>query len=325
MNTLTVNGDNALTIHGALGASITSLVDATNTVSSLTVTGNGLSIATISDTALTSIDAHAATGVTLGSLSSALTENSLSVTLGSGSAVYANGAGDSFTLGHGGSNTVDAYGANDSFVLGDVNADGSANGAGNNTVYAYGAGDTVTVNDSSLSMVVATGAGDTISLAADAHASVTVGSNAVISLGAGAEASITVTGDVTGGSSANFAFTTISGYNAGNDTITFGNATAEYSVGGSFGASQVNVAGATSLANALDLAASQGGKVAAHSGSLDWFQYQGNTYVVEAVNNTNAPAAHTALGANDAVVKLTGLVDLTHATFSSGVLHVAAP
>jgi hypothetical protein len=147
----------------------------------------------------------------------------------------------------------------------------------------------------------------------------------VINLGTGATAGITVTGDVTGGTSANFAFTTISGFNLANDSITFGNVANESFVGLSGGAAQVNVAGATSLAGALDLAASQVGTVAVHSGSLDWFEYQGNTYVVEAVNNTGTAAAHTALGANDTVVKLTGLVDLTHAHISSGELSHFAP
>jgi hypothetical protein len=60
---------------------------------------------------------------------------------------------------------------------------------------------------------------------------------------------------------------------------------------------------------------------------VEWFQYQGNTYVVEAVNNatSGSGATHTALGANDAVVKLTGLVDLSHAAIDSHQLHVFLP
>jgi hypothetical protein len=96
----------------------------------------------------------------------------------------------------------------------------------------------------------------------------------------------------------------------------------------------VNEASATSLAMALNIAASQalsinslfdsGADVTiAHQntaaavlelnaghGVLDWFQYAGNTYIVEAVNSTNAAAAHAGLASNDIVVELTGLVNV---------------
>lgn len=325
LKTLTVNGDNALTIHadGISSSTISSLVDATNTVASISITGgDGLAIGKISDTALTSIDASHSSDVHLGSDMSALTQNSLSVGLGSDSSVYANGASNSFTLGHGGNDTVVSFGVNDTFVLGDLRTDGSANGDGGNNVTAHGANNTFTINDSGSSTITADGANDTFTLADDAHASLTVGSNATITLGHDASAQITVTGDVTGGTSANFASTTISGFNfAQNDTITFNNVTNE-SLGG-----QVNVATATSLANALDLAASQAGHLGASTGVVEWFQYQGNTYVVEAVNNatSGSGATHTALGANDAVVKLTGLVDLSHAAVDGHQFHVSLP
>jgi hypothetical protein len=316
LKTLTVNGDNALTIHAdAIGGStIGSLVDATNTVASISITGtDGLTITNISDTALTSIDASHASNVQLGSAMSALTENNLSVELGGDSSVYANGAGNSFTLGHDGNDAVVSYGVNDTFVLGDVHADGSANGDGGSNVTAHGANNTFTINDHSSSTILADGANDTFTLAANAHADLTVGSNATITLGENAGASINVAGDVTGGTSTSFAFTTINGF-GNNDTIRFDDAATMRGGDGLFATSQVNVATATSLANAFDLAVSQAGQVAAHTGTVDWFQYGGNTYVVEAVNNTNAAAAHTALGANDVVVKLTGLVDLSHVT-----------
>ena len=93
------------------------------------------------------------------------------------------------------------------------------------------------------------------------------------------------------------------------------------------------MAGATSLANALDIAASaslqfdslpgggghttvQNGQIqlgtaaASKVGLLDWFQFQGNTYIVEALNTGAAPAAHAALGTGDVVVELAGLVNI---------------
>jgi hypothetical protein len=85
------------------------------------------------------------------------------------------------------------------------------------------------------------------------------------------------------------------------------------------------------LANALDIAANQaevldqqfgGGTHTTVSGGVlqldhntalaDWFQFQGNTYVVEAQNTTASNAAHAALGTEDVVIKLTGLVDINH-------------
>jgi hypothetical protein len=82
------------------------------------------------------------------------------------------------------------------------------------------------------------------------------------------------------------------------------------------GTSAVNVTSATSLANAFDLAAaaaatSQGGTIAANTGVLDWFQYNNNTYVLEAINNTASPAAHSALAAPDEIVTIVGLVNLS--------------
>jgi hypothetical protein len=81
---------------------------------------------------------------------------------------------------------------------------------------------------------------------------------------------------------------------------------------------------ATSLANALDIAAAQavvlsetnfsigvtGSDIDGKTGIVDWFQYGGNTYIVEANNNTATPAPHTALGTHDAVIELIGLVTL---------------
>jgi len=93
----------------------------------------------------------------------------------------------------------------------------------------------------------------------------------------------------------------------------------------------VNVATATSLGNAIDIAANQAAvldqqfnsaanssvvngvlELNAKTGLADWFQYGGNTYIVEAVNTGAAPAAHAALGVHDEVIKLTGLVDANH-------------
>ena len=59
--------------------------------------------------------------------------------------------------------------------------------------------------------------------------------------------------------------------------------------------------------------------IAAHTGVVDWFQFGGNTYIVEAVNNGITASTHTALAAGDQIIKIAGLVDL------SGSLGFTAP
>ena len=98
--------------------------------------------------------------------------------------------------------------------------------------------------------------------------------------------------------------------------------------------SQVNVASATSLTEALNMAANytllvqdQGSAVttadlAANTGEITWFQYGGDTYVVAMVNDTTVAVQQTALDANDIVVKLVGLHDLTGANFNAGGEHL---
>jgi hypothetical protein len=99
--------------------------------------------------------------------------------------------------------------------------------------------------------------------------------------------------------------------------------------------SQVNVAAATTLAQALDIAAGQvinldqqfsagahslmTGAAASYVAQLsgqttlaDWFQFQGNTYIVEANNSGTQATPHAALGAGDVIVELTGIVNVAH-------------
>ncbi|MGH7227430.1 MAG: penicillin-binding transpeptidase domain-containing protein, partial [Gemmataceae bacterium] len=130
---------------------------------------------------------------------------------------------------------------------------------------------------------------------------------------------LVITGDLTGAttsggtSTTGIAMTTLGNVvDASGDKIIFNNATTEVLAR----TNALNVSSATSLAHALDLAASDaalsqsGDKIAAHTGVVDWFQYSGDTYVVEAINSTGASASHTALAATDAVVQIVGVVNL---------------
>lgn len=78
---------------------------------------------------------------------------------------------------------------------------------------------------------------------------------------------------------------------------------------------KVDVSGASDFAGALALAVGAG----AAGGTVDYFVYAGNTYVVDvtAANATNA------LATTDVVVKLSGVVDLSHSGIVAGVLTVA--
>ena len=348
LDTLTVTGDNALVIHANAsgGQAITSLVDATNTVTTITADGaTDLFIGSISDTALTTFDASALTGI----LTLDATQNGLTIkgALG-GDMIYASGTGDTITIGDAthsinGDALILAGGANDTITL---THEASCDIYG---ILATGNGDVISV-DAGINYIggsgtyptltSALGTGDTINLASGGTDTVWVGSNSTVNIGSAhtaltGSADILVTGDVTGtGSAGNYALTVINinGANLPNACgaleLTFNNVSAESFAGGSAAASQVNVASATSLANALDIAATQAAildsqhsaantsvvngvlEQNAGTGLVDYFQYGGNTYVVEAINSSGTAAAHTGLGAGDVVVELTGQVNI---------------
>jgi hypothetical protein len=357
VSALNVSGDWHLTINNTAANVITSLVDGggTNTLTSLTITGGAsLDIKAVTDTALTSIDAHTATGlVTLGD-GTALSQAGLTVLGGSGGLIVtASGAADVITgLATSVGDTITANGAGDVITA----------GGGVNTVTANGAGDTITVGSlttgaaiASVQIIHASGAGDTITFATTAadttattwtgvsvvdggSGTIGIGSNDTIKFGTNTGVggqTVLIAGDFTGAtSSGSFASTTLSNVVHGaNDVLVFNASLTEKVAGASFGASQVNVSSATSLSAALDLAAhtaalsqqagnSPAGNIAANTGVLDWFQFGGNTYVVEAINSTSAAAGHTALGTGDEVVKIVGLVDLSASTFAAHTLHL---
>ena len=107
----------------------------------------------------------------------------------------------------------------------------------------------------------------------------------------------------------------------GGDQIVFNNAATELLAG----TSAVNVSGASSLAQAFDTAAaaaatSQGGTIMADTGVIDWCQYGGNTYLVEAINAAGMAAAHSALAATDEVVKIIGLANLSGESIGAHML-----
>ena len=348
LDTLTVSGDNALVINTVeSGASaITSLIDGgtTNTLATVTVTGGyTLDIAAVTDTALTKIDASAATGTfTLGD-GTALTQSGLTVLGGTvANTINLAGANDTVKISVGAAGTllqtIDATGANSSITL---------TGAGGHfAITATGIGDTIDTSGftqdantaSTIHGTAATdpiGANDSLTLGAgNATDGVTaiLGNSDTVTLGAkGAGAgyvNLNVGKTTTGAtSSGSYHLTTIMGAVAGTDNLVFvGTTTSDV-----FHAGAINVASATSLANALDLASTHAaisGLVATDTyGAVDWFQYGGNTYVIEHVgtaDGTGTVPATTGLGASDIVVKLTGLVDLSGGSTTLSGSHTLA-
>ena len=330
-NTVTVNGisDTALTTINAsnltnalsLGTAATPLTQA-----GLTVLGNKGALTIFASGAGDHINGDA-TGASPGDF------------------VVANGAGDVILLGSG-ANTVTANGAGDTITIGNLTATATTANTvigAHTTIAATGIGDTITFAN-------AAGDGGPITWAGTqwvngGSAAIGIGNNSTVNFGtqnviaAGNFQSVVVTGDLAGGTTAGgtsvagLSFITLTNvqhgivggglFNDAGERIVLNNAATELTAGGTFGASQVNVSAATSLAQAFDIAAAAAGLsqttvgaghpgvIAAHTGVFDWFQFGGNTYIVEAINNTNSAATHTALQASDAIIKITGVFDLT--------------
>jgi hypothetical protein len=191
---------------------------------------------------------------------------------------------------------------------------GNTSGKGVTTIDASAATAAVTIDTHNV-----TGSGLTVKGGAGADM-ITLGDTATVNAGAGND-TITVGGSfastLTGGagkdtfdvslavSTASVITTTITDLTAG-DKVAFSNAA------DAFTATAVNVSTATTLQSALDLAAA-----GTTGGTVDWFSYGGNTYIVE--DNGSG----TTFGAGDIVVKVTGVVDLSHATIASGIVTIA--
>lgn len=98
--------------------------------------------------------------------------------------------------------------------------------------------------------------------------------------------------------------TSITDFVLGTDKLTLNDLGAEV-----FNATKVNISAATTLETALGIAI---GNVAGNvNAQISWFQYGGNTYIVE---NQTAAAVVTDANATDLVVKLAGLIDLSGLT-----------
>jgi hypothetical protein len=358
LDSLTYNADLVLDSTGGAIA-IASLTNTTSTnvemvLSPTTISLNGansITIGSINDQALVGIDATGSSGLlALGTATTPLEQAGLTVLGGTGAlTVFAAGAGDTLTALNtsiaGG--TITLSGAGDAITT----------AAGSYTITANGAQDVIQLGSVAAGLTITTpqvihasGAGDTISFATTAadgtevswgtgaastidggSAAIGIGANDTINFGnntgTGSEL-VVITGDLAGATTSGG--TSTSGINmialdnvvhAGGDEILLNNASTEV-----FTANAANVSSASSLAQAFDLAAASaaasqsGGLIAGHTGVIDWFQYAGNTYLVEAINSGSTAAAHSALAATDEVVEIVGVVNLHASAFGAHTL-----
>lgn len=186
--------------------------------------------------------------------------------------------------------------------------------AGTNGTVSGTAGGVATINGSAATGKLNIDLANVTASAATAGLTVTGGSAAdtlkvstfaaTLTGGAGAD-NFNVSAAVAGASFATApVVTTITDFAKG-DILTLGTTTG-------FTATKVNVAAATTLATALDLAAA-----GTTAGVATWFQFGGNTYVVDDLS------AATTLTATDIVVKLTGTLDLSTSTLATNALTFA--
>jgi hypothetical protein len=355
---LVASGPGSLTITNAISDAALTSIDAHLVTGALTLnaTESGLTINGATGGDVLNASGSADT-ITIGA---SLTGGA---TLAGPIEITANASGDTVTIAHEG-NGINAL------VAAASGGDTITVDAGNNSL----AGTFNIPPAPGATFATSLGAGDTINLhsAAASGAAFTafdqawVGSGTTVNLGTsttafgsttGADtATIAVIGDATGQTSGNSpAMTVITGLATAGANATlnvqFDNSAAPGHItfttaptvpafvwaGGTATLAQVNEASATSLASALDIAASQTVQIDAfHSPGAhttvthgvpqlnattalaDWFQFGGNTYIVEAINSTAAAAAHTALGTGDVVVELTGLINVA----TNAHLHV---
>lgn len=291
------------------------------TIKAVTATGSTTISADGNGTVITQASSTTA-GVTVASANGV--GDSITLSNASNTITAANGNGTSITLGYG-ANTITAANGDGAVIT--IGSSLYASG-GVTITSATGAGASITIKSASTTntlAVTASGNGDLIDLslyttgAITANSTVTaLGTGNTVKLGTGTDATHLL--NVVVGTNANATF--YGGY----AQLDVSNATAGTTSSGSyklttvntvlstdkiklvdkgtevFNASPVDVSSATSVGAALDLAAVAGDGT---NGNISWFQYGGNTYLVE--DNS----ASTSLASGDVIVKFVGAVDLS--------------
>ena len=285
-----------------------------NSASTITVAGNaGLNL-TAATTALTLLDASGITAGSLtftsGALAAAATingsptgTNTVDFTLATKAVTYTGGTGNDVITASNGKNNV--------ITLGD-GANSVTGTSGNNTITGGAGADTVTLTTGNNVVNLGNGAnaftatsGNNTYVGGTGVDTITVGAGInTITTGGGADV-VTFT---TAGANVNV-YSTITDAHAGMQ-IVFTDLGTE-----TFVSAKATLAGTAvfqDYANAVVAGATQ----AAHqtNGAFGWFQWGGNTFLVEVKHDTTAGIAQTFVNGVDQIVCLTGLVDLSTAT-----------
>ncbi len=205
--------------------------------------------------------------------------------------LFTGGTGvDNITINNAQANVIDTGAGNDIIVVGNGNNTITA-GAGDDNITLGSGANTVNTGDGANTIVFGTAmAGlNTITLGSGVD---TLDFN-VVSTAAGYYPSIT---GIAAGDKIDFAAFTIVGNEA-----TLG--------------AKITLGGVSSFANYLDAAAASNGATAGTE--VNWFQFNGNTYLV-----LDNDATATFKDGTDLVIELVGSVDLTNSTFLSSVVTI---
>jgi len=282
-----------------------------NSVKTIAVAGNAGLALTATSTALTSVDAS---GITLGGFAwtsgalagasvvkgSATGANTVNVSAATGAVTYTGGSGaDSITATNGKANVVSLGDGTNSYtattgnqtVTGGAGADTVAVGNGNNTVSLGNGANSFTATSGNNTYTGGTGV-DTVTVG---------GGMNTLTLGAGADV-VTISA---AGANVN-TYTTIADAAAG-DTIGFVDLGVE-----TFKSAKVTLAN-TAVFQDYANAVIQAGGNASVNGAFGWFQFGGDTYLVESRHDGSGNNASFVNG-TDMLIKLTGLIDLSTAT-----------
>lgn len=293
-----------------------------NSVKSITVAGNAGLTLTATSTALTNVDASgialtdatpgfswtsgalAAAAIVKGSATGTNTVDASAAT--GGAVTYTGGSGDdAFTATNGKGNTINVGNGTNSVtvstgnntITGGTGADTVTATTGNNTVSLGNGANSFTASSGNNTYTGGTGV-DTISVGG--------GSNS-LTLGTGAD----VVNITAAGANVN-TYSTIVDPHAG-VTISFVDRGTE-----TFNATKVTLANTAVFQDYANAVIQQGGN-ASVNGAFGWFQFNGDTYLVESRHDGSGNNASFVNG-TDMIIKLTGLIDLSVATQSGQAL-----
>ena len=306
-NFVITTADTQATPSGTFNDTVTLLG---NSAKSITVSGNAGLTLTATDTAATTVDAS---GISLGGFTftsgalasaavikgSATGTNTIDFTAATKAVTYTGGTGNDavtaaannniITLGDG-TNSVTATSGNNT-ITGGANADTVTVTTGNNTVNLGNGANAFTATTGNNTYVGGTGV-DTVTVG---------GGTNTITTGTGADV-ISITAP-----SANVnTYSTITDAHAG-ESITFADKGTE-----TFITTKVSLAGTAVFQDYANAVVAAGGNASAN-GAFGWFQFNGDTYLVESRHDGSGNNASFVNG-TDMIVKLTGLVDLSTAT-----------